>query len=79
MFQIYVAPNILDDVTRTIQLKFLAFEEEKYTVFTLDITSFPFLQLLEKIGLYRIRNELTFISLLAMNLGFGQCMLTRKF
>lgn len=33
---------MLDHLSKTIQFKFLVFEEEKYSMFILDITSFPF-------------------------------------
>lgn len=42
VFQIRTAQNMLDNLSKTIQLKFLVFEEEKYRMLILDTTSFSF-------------------------------------
>lgn len=42
MSQMLLAQNTLDNLSKSTQLKFLVFEEAKYSVFILDTTSFPF-------------------------------------
>lgn len=42
MTQIRIAQNMSDNLSKTVQLKFLVFEKIKYTMFILDTTLFPF-------------------------------------